>query len=123
MLMTPPPGPPLVDLHDESPRRRVQARLLQIGLAALTVFATAWCYQIHIALGLTMTFLAKHILVEALKTIHPQPLTVERLREELLKTKDFDGVTGSLTITAERQIQRPLHVARWRNGILTPDKK
>jgi hypothetical protein len=37
--------------------------LLQIALAGMTVFATAWCYQIHIALGLTATFLAKHILV------------------------------------------------------------
>ncbi len=66
MLMTPPPESPLVGLRDESPRRRVQVRLLQIGLAALTVFVTAWCYQIHIALGLTMTFLAKHILVAIL---------------------------------------------------------
>ena len=58
--------PPLIDVRDEPPMRRVQRRLLQIGLAAATVFATAWCYQIHIALGLTATFLAKHILVAIL---------------------------------------------------------
>lgn len=58
--------PPRVDVDDESPRRRVHIQLLQIGLAALTIFATAWCYQVHIALGLTATFLAKHILVAIL---------------------------------------------------------
>ena len=56
-------APQPVDVHDEPPRRRVQIRLLQIALAGITVFATAWCYQMHIALGLAATFLAKHILV------------------------------------------------------------
>jgi hypothetical protein len=59
-------APPRIDLHDEPPTRRVAVHLLQIALAALTVFLTAWCYQMHIALGLTMTFLAKHILVAIL---------------------------------------------------------
>jgi hypothetical protein len=58
--------PPLLGDRYERPMRRVQTRLLQIALAAATVFATAWCYQIHIALGLTATFLAKHILVAIL---------------------------------------------------------
>ena len=57
--IVPPLPPPLVDVPDEPPMRRVQRRLLQIGLAAAVVFATAWCYQLHIALGLTATFLAK----------------------------------------------------------------
>ena len=64
--IVPPLPPPLVDVPDEPPMRRVQRRLLQIGLAAAVVFATAWCYQLHIALGLTATFLAKHILVAIL---------------------------------------------------------
>lgn len=55
-----------VEMRDESPRRRVQIRLCHIALAAATIFATAWCYQLHIALGLTATFLAKHILVAIL---------------------------------------------------------
>ncbi len=63
------------------------------------------------------------ILAEALKSIHPQPFTAERLRDELLKTKGFDGVTGPLTITPDRQTQRPLYVARWRQGSLVPDRK
>jgi hypothetical protein len=58
------PHLPMVDDHD--PLRQVRTRLLQISLAAATVFATAWCYQMHIALGLTATFLAKHILVAIL---------------------------------------------------------
>jgi len=57
---------PRVDVRDEPPMGRVQRRLLQIAFAALTVFATAWCYQIHVGLGLTATFLAKHILVAIL---------------------------------------------------------
>jgi hypothetical protein len=64
--IAPPIPPPIVEIYDEPPRRRVQRRLLQIALAAATVFATAWCYQMHIALGLTATFLAKHILVAIL---------------------------------------------------------
>ena len=65
-MVIPPTKLPPVALRDESPQRRVQRRLLQIALAAATVFATAWCYQVHIALGLTATFLAKHILVAIL---------------------------------------------------------
>jgi hypothetical protein len=60
------PPAPLVDVRDEPPARRVQARLLQVSLAAMTIFATAWCYQLHVALGLAATFLAKHILVAIL---------------------------------------------------------
>jgi hypothetical protein len=58
-------GPP-VGLRDESPRQRVRRHLWQIGLASLVIFATVWCYQFHIALGLAATFLAKHILVAIL---------------------------------------------------------
>jgi hypothetical protein len=61
-----PPQQPKVDIREESPSQRVRTRLLQIGLAAATIFATAWCYQMHIALGLTATFMAKHILVAIL---------------------------------------------------------
>ncbi len=61
--IAPPLPPPIVGVHDEPPTHRVQRCLLHIALAAATVFATAWCYQMHIFLGLTATFLAKHILV------------------------------------------------------------
>lgn len=58
------------------------------------------------------------MLIEAMKQT-PTQLTPEKVREELLKTKDFAGLTGPLTITAERQVQRPLFVMRWQNGTLT----
>lgn len=61
-----PPQLPSVDLHDESPARRIRAHLLQIGLAFVTVFVTVWLYQVNVLLGLTATFLAKHILVALL---------------------------------------------------------
>jgi hypothetical protein len=59
--------------HDELPPQsphmrwvRAQSHLRHVVYAAATVMLTAWCYQIHLALGLTMTFLAKHILVAIL---------------------------------------------------------
>ncbi len=57
---------PPIGLWNEPPTGRVQRRLLQIALAAATIFATSWCYKIHVGLGLTATFLAKHILVAIL---------------------------------------------------------
>ena len=57
------------------------------------------------------------MLVEAMKKTGTQ-LTPERIRDELAKTKDFDGLTGPLTITADRQVQRPLFVVRWQKGTL-----
>jgi hypothetical protein len=58
--------PPRLHVRDEPPTRRVRVHLLQIALAALTIFVTVWCYQLHIALGLSVTFLAKHVLVALL---------------------------------------------------------
>lgn len=55
------------------------------------------------------------LFVTALKETRTQ-VTPEKIREELLKIKDFDGVTGPLTITAERQVSRPIHVMSWTNG-------
>jgi hypothetical protein len=66
MSQSAPPLPPSENLPDESPRRRVRTHLMQIALAGVTIFATVYCYQIHIFLGLTATFLAKHILVAIL---------------------------------------------------------
>ena len=69
-----PPLPPFVALRDEGPVYYVRTRLLQFGMASATVFATAWCYQMHIALGLTATFLAKHILVAILASALRLPI-------------------------------------------------
>ena len=61
-----PPMPPLVDLRDQPPAHRVRNHLLQIALAGATIYGTVWCYELHILLGLTATFLAKHVLVALL---------------------------------------------------------
>jgi hypothetical protein len=58
--------PPRVRLDDEHPLRRVQFRLWQITIVAVTVLLTGWSYTLHVALGLTATFLAKHVLVAVL---------------------------------------------------------
>jgi len=61
-----PPMPPLVEHDEERPAGRVRTHLVQIVLAGLTIFATVWLYQVHLLLGLTATFMAKHILVALL---------------------------------------------------------
>jgi hypothetical protein len=66
MSQSEPPVPPPVGYRDESPLQRAQNHVRHVVYAAATVFATVWCYQIHTALGLTATFLAKHILVAIL---------------------------------------------------------
>jgi branched-chain amino acid transport system substrate-binding protein len=63
------------------------------------------------------------ILTEAIKRAHPNHTSGEKLREELLNTKDFESLTGPLTINADRQVERPLHVMRWAGGTLTHVKK
>ena len=62
------------------------------------------------------------ILVAAMKETRTQ-LTPERIRDELLKTKNFEGLTGPLTINADREVQRPLYVVRWHGGTPTLVKK
>ena len=61
------------------------------------------------------------ILIDAMKRT-PTQLTPERVREELVQTKDFAGLTGPLTITSEREVQRTLFVVRWQNGTLRMQK-
>jgi branched-chain amino acid transport system substrate-binding protein len=75
-------------------------------------------YQVEADVNAALAYDGFRILIEAMKKASAQ-LTPERVREELLTTKDFDGVTGPLTIAADRQAQRPLHVLRWQNGAMT----
>jgi branched-chain amino acid transport system substrate-binding protein len=75
-------------------------------------------YQVEADVNAALAYDGFRILLEAMKKTAAQ-LTPERVREELLKTKDFEGMTGPLTIGADRQVQRPLHVLRWQNGTLT----
>ena len=69
-----PPESALPGFRDEPPLRRVQQSLRYVIYAIGTVFVTAWCYQMHPALGLTATFLAKHILVAILAAAMRLPI-------------------------------------------------
>lgn len=75
-------------------------------------------YQIEADVNAALAYDGLRILVEAMKATRTQ-LTLKELREKLLETKAFEGVTGPLTINADRQVERPLHVLRWQNGTLT----
>jgi branched-chain amino acid transport system substrate-binding protein len=61
------------------------------------------------------------LLVEAMKRT-PANLAPDRLRDELSQTKAFAGVTGPLTMTPERTLQRRLYVVCWQNGALSSVK-
>jgi ABC-type branched-subunit amino acid transport system substrate-binding protein len=62
------------------------------------------------------------VLAEALKRAQPQ-LTPDRVREEMLKTDKFEGLTGPLTVAPDHGVQRALFVMRWQAGALTLIKK
>lgn len=63
------------------------------------------------------------LFAEALKRAYPNHTGGDKLRDGLLATKDFAGLTGPLTLTAERTVDRPLFVMQWRQGALTLVKK
>lgn len=60
---------------------------------------------------------ALRILVDAMKRAAPNP-TPDRIHAELTRTKDFEGLTGPLTMNAERQLQRRVYIVRWTGGKL-----
>ncbi|MCI0684909.1 MAG: hypothetical protein L0Y71_22665 [Gemmataceae bacterium] len=51
---------------EEDPRRRVQFRLWQISMSAITLLATLWCFTLHPIVGIIASFIAKHVLVAIL---------------------------------------------------------
>jgi branched-chain amino acid transport system substrate-binding protein len=89
----------------------------------ITAFAKAFreSFQTEPDVHAALAYDGFRFLVEAMKRT-PSQLTSEHVREELLKTKDFDGLTGPLTITPDREVLRPLFVVRWQNGALTAVK-
>ncbi len=87
----------------------------------ITEFMKAYrsSYETEANVNAALAYDGFRILITAVKNANTSSqLTPERVREELLKTKDFDGITGPITITADRQAKRPLHVMRWQNGAL-----
>jgi branched-chain amino acid transport system substrate-binding protein len=89
----------------------------------VAAFAKAYheAFQTEADVHAALAYDGFRLLAEALKRTYPL-ITTERLRDELQKTKDFEGVTGPLTIMADRQVQRPLNVVRWQNGKLAAVK-
>ena len=64
-----PPKPPPVNLAttgDRAPSPRLRFRLWQVVVCSLTLFVTGWCFTIHAAVGITASFLAKHVIVAVL---------------------------------------------------------
>jgi branched-chain amino acid transport system substrate-binding protein len=80
-------------------------------------------FQAEAEVNAALAYDGLRMLVDAIKRAQPASLTAERVREELLKTKNFDGLTGPLSITGERQVDRPLFVSRWQNGNITMVRK
>src|ERR1019366_9214128 len=94
----------------------------------ITAFTKAYreAFQAEADVHSALAYDGFRILVEAMKgtaallsTERQREELLTRLREELLKTKDFEGLTGPLTITPDRQVRRTLFVVRWQNGTLT----
>lgn len=52
--------------EQDRPNARIQFRVQQVFLCILTVGVTCWLWRIHPIVGITATFLAKHILVAIL---------------------------------------------------------
>ena len=59
--ITPPPPPTVVG--DEVPLRRVQFRLWQIVMTAVTILLTGWFFTIGPVPGIIALLFAKHVLV------------------------------------------------------------
>jgi hypothetical protein len=66
VYQAPPQSPPRVALSDDDGTRRVQFRLSQMGLTALTVLITAWCCTLGWAPAIVALVIAKHVLVAIL---------------------------------------------------------
>ena len=93
------------------------------GAEKITAFMKAYreAFKTEADVHAALAYDGFRILIEAIKRT-PTQLTPERVREELLQTKDLAGLTGPLTITSEREVQRMLFVMRWQNGVLTMQK-
>jgi branched-chain amino acid transport system substrate-binding protein len=90
----------------------------------ITAFTKAFrdAFQTEADVHAALAYDGLRILVTAMKETRTQ-LTPEKIREELLKTKNFAGLTGPLTFNADRELQRPVFVMRWQNGNVTLEKK
>jgi branched-chain amino acid transport system substrate-binding protein len=58
---------------------------------------------------------AAKMLAEAIE--RAQSLSGPEIAAELAKTKDFDGVTGKVTMDAQRNANKPIFVLQLKNGV------
>jgi branched-chain amino acid transport system substrate-binding protein len=111
----------LFDLHAGETKAILLASAFYADAADPKIAAFMKAYQTAFALEADVhaanAYDGMRILVEAIKASGPTP-TPERVRENLLKIKDFPGLTGLLTVTGERKVQRPVFVVGWQNGAL-----
>jgi len=109
-----------LDAREEAPVLVASAFYADPASARINAFAKAYREAFHVEADVhaALAYDGFRILVEAMKRT-PTQLSSEKVRDEILKTKDFDGVTGTLTTTPDRQVQRPTHVLRWQSGKLT----
>jgi branched-chain amino acid transport system substrate-binding protein len=112
----------LFDLEGNSKEAIVLATAFHADPASekITAFAKAFheAFKTDADVNAAIAYDGFRIMVEAMKRTSTQ-LISEKLRDELVKTKDFEGLTGLLTINADRQVQRPLFLLRWQNGATT----
>ena len=78
IIIPPAPPTPLAQIEHEPPHARIDFRVQQIFLTAMTLGVTCWLWTIHPIVGIAATFLAKHILVAILAS----GLTYPPVREE-----------------------------------------
>lgn len=85
----------------------------------ITAFMKAYqeAFQIEADVHAAVAYDGFRMLVEAMKQAGTQ-LTPDQVREKLLTIKDFEGLTGPLTVTPDRQVRRTLYGVRWQGGAL-----
>jgi branched-chain amino acid transport system substrate-binding protein len=80
-------------------------------------------FQTEADVNAALAYDGMRMITAAIQHAQPTQPLPERVQEELLKIKDFPGLAGPLTITSDRQVERPIFVLRSENGVVTTLKK
>ncbi len=108
-----------IEASDKMPVTMATAFFADPASEKITAFMKAYkeAFQVEADVQAVLAYDGFRMLVEAVKRANA-PLTPDRIREQLLNTKDFDGLTGPLTITADRHVQRSVYAVSWQNGTM-----
>lgn len=60
------PAPPPTDFADDNPRQRINFRLWQITMSAITLLITIWFFTLNSLAGILALVVAKHVWVAIL---------------------------------------------------------